>query len=128
MKIMFDINVVLDIVANRKPHYEASRAMYLDTIKKEDEPFIAVHAVSTLYYLLGGATTRKQRDTAMQWICDSFKIAAAGENEVKSALNMNFPDFEDALVVSCAVSSGCERIVTRNIKDFEGSPITVVSP
>ena len=128
MKVMFDINVVLDIVANRVPHYESSRAAYLKTIENGDEPYVAIHAVATLYYLLGGAATRRQRDAAMAWICDSFTIAGAGENEVQSARTLGLLDFEDALVVASALSSGCERIVTRNVADFKGAPIPVVAP
>lgn len=128
MKVMFDINVVLDIVANREPYYENSRGAYLTAVKNGDEPCLAVHAVATLYYLLGGAATRRQRDAAMQWICDSFTIAGAGEDEVQSAWKLGFPDFEDALVVTSALSSGCECIVTRNLADFKESPIPVVAP
>lgn len=128
MKVMFDINVVLDIVANRMPFLEHSRAAYLRVVENGDEPCIAVHAVATLYYLLGGAAVRKKREAAMDWVLSSFKIASAGESEVSAARALSFPDFEDALVAACAATSGCERILTRNMKDFASSPVLAISP
>ncbi len=125
---MFDINVILDILANREPFLDDSRSAFMRAIENDDEPFVAVHALSTLYYLLGSATTRKLRDAAMGWIFNSFKIAGAGEVEANAARAMKFRDFEDALVAACAVSSSCEVIVTRNLKDFRNSPIRAVHP
>jgi len=128
MKVMFDINVVLDIVANRMPFLEHSRTAYLRVVENDDEPCIAVHAVATLYYLLGGAATRKKREAAMDWVLSSFKIAPAGESEVSAARALSFPDFEDALVAACAAASGCELILTRNVKDFRNSPVPAIAP
>lgn len=128
MKVMFDINVVLDIVANRQPHSEKSRQAFFKVIADGGEPYIAVHAVATLYYLLGDAADRRQRESAMKWICDSFRIAGAGELEVAAARKSGLPDFEDALVMTSAVSSGCECILSRNVKDFKGSQVPVMTP
>lgn len=36
------------------------------------------------------------------------------------------PDFEDAVVAASA--SDCQFIVTRNVADFTGSPVPVITP
>jgi len=128
VKVMFDINVVLDIVANRKPFLADSRAAYLRTVENGDDACIAVHAVATLYYLLGDSSTRRKREMAMDWVLSSFKVASEGEAEVSSARTLGFADFEDALVATSARANGCELIVTRNVKDFAHSPVPVKTP
>jgi len=40
MKVMFDINVVLGVVANRKPFLESSRAAFLCVVENGDDAFI----------------------------------------------------------------------------------------
>ena len=128
MKVMFDINVVLDIVAHRLPFYEDSRAAYLKTVGDGDEPCLSVHALATLYYLLGAASTRKQRRAVMDWIFGAFKVAGLSADEVEIARNLGLSDFEDALVVAAAKSSGCRCIVTRNVRDFSRCGMRVADP
>ncbi|WP_236973725.1 hypothetical protein [Membranihabitans maritimus] len=44
-------------------------------------------------------------------------------------LKSNYPDFEDALqIISTESIEDMELIVTRNLKDFNASPIKAVSP
>ena len=37
-------------------------------------------------------------------------------------------DFEDNLQIACAVEATLDAIVTRNPKDFAGSPVPVLTP
>lgn len=128
MKVMFDINVVLDIVGHRHPFYETSRGALLKVVEAGDSPCLSVHALSTLYYLLGTASTRKQRNAAMEWVFDAFEIAGLTATEVAVARGLSMSDFEDALVVAAAEAAHCGCILTRNVRDFKGSPIRAVEP
>ena len=128
MNVMFDINVVLDIVARRQPFYGSSRTAFLKVIEDGDRPCLSAHAFATLYYLLGTASTRKQREVAMQWIFESFAVAGLGEVEVSAARGYGLSDFEDALVVATAVASKCRCILTRNVRDFKGSVVKAMDP
>lgn len=128
MNMMFDINVVLDIVARRQPFYESSRAAFLMVVENGDRPCLSAHAFATLYHLLGTVSTRKQREVAMRWIFDSFAVAGLGETEVSAARGYGLPDFEDALVVATAAASKCRCILTRNVRDFRGSVVKAMSP
>lgn len=128
MKAMFDINVVLDIVGRREPFLKLSEEAYLHAAGLAEKPFLAAHGYATLYYLLGTAATRKQRSAAMDWIFESFSVAAIGEKELYAARSYEMADFEDAMVAAAAASSGCCAIVTRNALDFVGSPVPAISP
>ena len=128
MKVLFDINVVRDIVGKRLPFYEESKAAFLKAIERGAKPMLALHAYPTLYYLLGCPETRAARDAAMEWIFEEFEAAAEGQAELSAARSYEMTDFEDALVAAAASSAGCGYIVTRNVKDFAGSPVRVASP
>ena len=128
MKVLFDINVVLDIVGSRKPFYEDSRSAFLKVIESGSEPYLALHAYPTIYYLLGAASIRAKRKSAMEWIFDSFSVAGAGQRELVNARSLDMPDFEDALVASSALSAGCDIILTRNVEDYMASPVKAMSP
>ena len=125
---MFDINVVLDIVGTRKPFYDDSKSAFLKVVESGEVPFLAIHAYPTIYYLLDSASTRAQRDGAMEWVFGSFCVAGAGQHELDAARNLSMSDFEDALVVSSALTAECDLILTRNVEDFTASPVKAVSP
>lgn len=42
--------------------------------------------------------------------------------------SLAFSDYEDAVQCASAISAGLDAIVTRNTKDYAGSPIPVYSP
>ncbi|MBP5544502.1 MAG: PIN domain-containing protein [Kiritimatiellae bacterium] len=128
MKALFDINVVLDIVGRREPFVASAESAYLHAVEKSGKPFLAAHAYATLFYLLGASATKKRRDAAMNWVFESFAVAAIGERELAAARSYAMADFEDAMVVAAAESAGCDFIVTRNGADFADSPVPAVSP
>ena len=86
MKALFDINVVLDIVARREPFLKPAEKAYLHAAESDGKPFLPAHAYATLFYLLGTAETRKKRQAAMDWVFDSFSVAAIGEKELNAAV------------------------------------------
>src|SRR5690606_14288554 len=51
MRLFLDINVVLDVLANREPWVEDSAAILTLFDRVEIEGLIAAHSVTTLYYL-----------------------------------------------------------------------------
>lgn len=51
MRLFLDINVVLDVLADREPWVEHSAAVLSLPDAAEIEGMIAAHSVTTLYYL-----------------------------------------------------------------------------
>jgi len=59
MKILFDTNVVLDVLLDREPYVEASAAAWAAVETGVSEGMLAAHAVTTIHYLV-----RKEKGTA----------------------------------------------------------------
>ena len=57
-----------------------------------------------------------------------MKILEVSEEDCIKALGSQITDYEDAVIAQVARRNGCDYIVTRNLKDFENSPIPAVSP
>ena len=85
MNVLFDINVVLDIVGNRLPFYGDSHAALLKTVEIGATPMLAMHAFPTLYYLLGSVETRAVRAALMEWIFETFGVAEEGASDLSAA-------------------------------------------
>ncbi len=126
--ILIDINVVLDLLQNREPHVRASGQVIERVLSGEVEGALPAHAITTLHYLVAKYQTKAKADDLVSWLLKYFLIAPVNQENLRGALYLGWPDFEDAVVATCAEALQCEVIVTRNIKDFRKSPVAAMTP
>lgn len=126
--VLVDVNVVLDVLLDRKPHAEASSAVWAAVETGLAAGLISGHAATTIHYLvrkeLGAAKARQ----IMSAILRIFRVAPVDGSVIQEALHSSLSDFEDAVTASAARLAGCEYIVTRDPKGFRGSPIRPLTP
>lgn len=127
-RILFDTNIVLDVLLDRQPHVEASAAIWAAIEAGKSEGLLAAHAVTTIHYLvrkeLGNARARR----ILSAILSVFGVAAVDGAVIQEALQLPFSDFEDAVTAAAARSAACDCIVTRDPKGFRGSPVRCLAP
>ena len=128
MRAILDLNVVLDVVQRREPHYAASAAVVSRAVEQGFEGVLPSHALPTLYYIVGRFAGRDTAGELVDWLLRHFEVAEAGKTELVRARSLGLADYEDAVVAACAVRAKCDLILTRNIADFVGSPVTAVTP
>lgn len=126
--ILVDLNVVLDVVQKRVPHYRGSASILDRVVSKHEQGALAAHAVTTVHYLVARYRDRKTADQTVGWLLRHFQIATVSENELRRAHALAWPDFEDAVVAAAAESADCTCIVTRNVKDFKEDPLPAFTP
>jgi predicted nucleic acid-binding protein len=127
MKLMLDLDIFLDVVQQRQPHYTAS-AQVLNYALENNSGCIAAHAVTTLHYLVNKYADSKQADELIDWLLHSFTIAATDESTFLRARILEFADFEDAVVCACAEQQHCDYIITRNNRDFTKATVAILTP
>ena len=64
----------------------------------------------------------------IDWLLRWFDVAGVGRAELEHARTLGWQDFEDAVVAAAAEHAGCEAIVSRNVADFEDSPVPALTP
>ena len=126
--ILIDTNVVLDVIQQREPHYRASAAVIDRVVRKRTRGAIPAHAITTIHFLVHRYQTRDMASQVIDWLLARFEVAPVGRTELIRAQSLAWADFEDAVVAAAAETLGCEVIVTRNIRDFTGSPVAVYTP
>lgn len=57
-----------------------------------------------------------------------FSILDVTGSDCEKALELPIPDYEDALLDACAKRGKVDCIITRNLKDFNNSPVKTISP
>lgn len=128
MRALIDTNIILDYVLERHPfHPEASKIILLVA----DDAFVGYLSSITpvnAYYVGRKLKNREHAAKEVRRLVRLFEIATADKDILQDAFDLEFKDYEDAVQCASAVAEGLDAIVTRNIKDFENSPITVYSP
>ncbi|MGH8502382.1 MAG: PIN domain-containing protein [Gammaproteobacteria bacterium] len=126
--MLFDLNVFLDVLQERKPHYSSSAAALSKALTGDIIGVFPAHGVTTLYYLVARHMNKTRADGLVDWLIDRFDIAPVDRTTLVRARSLKLRDFEDAVVAAAAEVTACAVIVTRNIADFSRSPVTALSP
>ena len=127
-RILLDVNLVLDVLLDRRPHADAASVIWSAVEQGRAEGLLSAHAVTTIHYLNAKAVGAKAARETTEALLSVFGVAAVDERVIQSALGLRFKDFEDAVTTAAARHAKCAAIVTRNPSDFKGSPVPVMAP
>jgi HEAT repeat protein len=122
MRLFLDINVVLDVLADREPWVEHSAAVLSLLDAAEVEGLIAAHSVTTRH--LG----HKRAVAALIDLLEHLSVTPLDEDILLRALSLGWDDVEDAVQGISPPRAEAGYIVTRNPSDFEAASVPVVTP
>ena len=128
MRVLVDLNVILDVLARREPHYEASKQVWAAVELGRVQGLIAAHTVTTLFYLLTRYTDLVQARAALAELLQVFSVAAVDQATIQAAIAVAWPDFEDAVQMIAALQAGATYVITRNPEDFKNGPLAALTP
>ena len=128
MKVLIDTDVLMDVALGRDVFGPDSGALLEWCQHEPQATVVAWHTVSNLFYLLSAARSSSFARSFLGGLLKFAIVASGGTESVRHALTMRVNDFEDALQVGAAISANASFIVTRNIADYRGSSIPVLTP
>ena len=127
-KLLFDTNIILDVLLNRQPHSECSAEVWALVESAEASGFLSADALTTIYYFLRKEFGTVRSQAIIKKLLEVFTVATIDGDVVQEALRLRFTDFEDAVTAAAASSALCNFIVSRNTKDFRNSPVKALPP
>ena len=126
MKLFLDSNIIVDALVNRNSTHEPAKLLLALGHLGEFDLWVSPTQWTDLFYILseGGKRSRSAMVTALlKELRTSVRIATMGEQEIDRAMNLGWPDVEDAVVYSTARTIDPVAIITRNKTDFSHSEI-----
>jgi predicted nucleic acid-binding protein len=128
VKVLFDTNVILDVLLEREPHVDAASKLFALVDNGRIDGTICATTATTIYYIAAkGFGARRARDQ-IHGLLDLFEVAPVDRDVLDKALDIDFPDYEDAVVHEAARGAGATVIVTRDRDDFTNSAIPALDP
>lgn len=128
MKVLFDTNVVLDVVLDRQPFRDVAAELLARVERKELTGFVGATTITTFYYLVARAASQQVARSAVRDLMGLFQVAPVDREVLSLAAASPMKDFEDAVLCEAGALAGADAVVTRNPQDFQGSRLQVFSP
>jgi len=128
MKILFDTNVILDVLLDRKPFSNDASYLMSKVERSEITGFLGATTITTIHYLATKVLDNQVAIRHIKSLLSLFEIAPVNRLVLENALNSKFADFEDAVLHEAACHAGAEHIITRDISGFKRSQLPVYTP
>ena len=128
IKVLFDLNIILDVLQEREPFYEMSAQLLAHAETGKIQGFIAPHSLTTLFYLIQKDKSSSHAKVTITNLLQILKVASVDQSTIEQALSLPYKDFEDAVQMMAAVQCKADYLVTRNVKDFQPAPLSVIQP
>ena len=128
-KIFVDTNILVDLIADRKPFSKFAVEIFSKAEERKIKLYTSSHSIATTHYLLKKYVDEKKLREILHTILDYLNVVAIDQDVIKKGLKSKHKDFEDALQIISAYSiEKLDCIVTRNIRDFKDAEIPILTP
>jgi predicted nucleic acid-binding protein len=129
IKVFIDTNVIVDLIADRKPFSKDAIELFSLGERKKIKLYVSSQSILTTHYLLKKYIAENQLREIIDELIDFVTIIPSTKELIKKGLQSKYKDFEDGVQLLSAESiDKMSCIITRNIKDFKESNIMVFSP
>jgi len=126
-RLFIDTNVMLDLLGEREPFYEAIAKIASLADKGKLNLVVSPISFATVNYFLSKFETPGIAREKLRKFKIISEICILDEPIIEKGLNSSFKDFEDSFQYFSAIASNCMVIFTRNGKDFKKSLIPVMT-
>ena len=130
MKGLFlDTNVIIDVLANRKPYVDSSSRLFDLSVKGKLTLYISALSYSNIYYIIRKSATHKQMLAILKDLESVTETLDVTKEIIVRSIQSDFKDFEDAIQYETAkANKKVNAIVTRDPRGFKSSELTVLTP
>jgi predicted nucleic acid-binding protein len=124
MKLLVDINVVLDVVLNRTGALHAAVLLSLLESRADLQGYVAAHSVTVVHYVVARANGKRAASAAVTDLLRVVDVVPLVGLDFSHALALEaagLNDYEDAVQVAAALKIGADYLVTSDRKHFKGA-------
>jgi len=127
MRLLLDTNIIVDIISKRQGYHDSLQILKYCEAKRA-EGYVSATTVTDVMYILRKHIAPADVRSSVQSLLAIVDVVGVLKSDIFAAFNSGIKDFEDAVQISCAKRINADYIITRNIKDFEASPIPAKLP
>ena len=126
--MLFDTNVVLDVLLDREPFATTAAQLFSHVERGAMSGYLCATTVTTVHYLAHKTLGSEHARVNIRNLLRLFEVAPVNRAVLEGALASRLQDFEDAVLYEAALHVGAKGIVTRDPLGFKGARLPVYAP
>lgn len=128
MRILFDTNIILDLLLDREPFSQDAQILVSKVEKGEIVGLLCATTITTIHYLISKSFDKEKSTKIIKSLLKLFEVASVTRTVLEDALEVNDRDYEDSVLYKSAYHAGASMIVTRDRNGFDKSDIPIMNP
>jgi predicted nucleic acid-binding protein len=127
-KLFIDSDIILDLVLKREPFFNDSQRLLSLIERNYFSGFTSSLILANCYYIITGNKDKKTALKTISKLRSVLNVLPFTDKEIGESLNSSIADFEDGVQYFIALNNGINTLITRNISDYKGLDINVLTP
>lgn len=128
INIFLDTNIVLDFILKREGFSEEAAIIFDLGERKKLQLCLSSLSINNIDYVISKVESKKKSREIVIKLLSLVEVLSVGESTIEKAAMSEFKDFEDAIQNYCAEEGGLYHILTRNLKDYKKSNLSIQTP
>ncbi len=128
MKVLIDTNVIIDYLADRTPFADHAEQLLALCESGKVTGLVTANAITDIHYVVRKVAGKEKALEAIRTLCSILDITDVGKVDILNAMELEMPDYEDALAAQCAKRIKANCIIARDIFDYVNSPVPAKEP
>jgi len=127
--VLLDSDVILDFFMDRQPYSTYSEQVLSLCDSKKIKGYLTPVIFSNVYYLLRKSSSHQRAIEQLTNLISITEILVIDKSTILKSLSSGWNDFEDSLQnFSAEGDSSAKVILTRNLKDYRKSNLSILTP
>ena len=128
MNVLLDTNIILDLMLERDPWRVEADGIAEAGADGHLQSHVCASAITDIFYISRKLVGADKARRIVRDCLDLLQVVSVTRDLLDAAERWDGIDLKDNLQIACAVEARLDAIVTRNPKDFAGSPVPVLTP
>lgn len=127
--VFIDSDVIIDYLYDRQPFSKSAIKLLDACASNKIKGYVSPLIIANVYYVLRKTCNHDEVISRIKELVGFLDVVKMNKQIVLNALNSDFNDFEDALQnFSVVEHAEINIIITRNVKDYKHSVLSVYDP
>ena len=128
-RLFMDSDVILDLILQREDHFEVAQHLFAQYQQGKSTLYTSSIVLANMHFIIRKLHDVKFANSSILFVNKHFKIIDANNEDIESAIQSKFSDFEDGVQYFSALrSKKIDAFITRNVKDYKHAQLPVFTP
>lgn len=128
MRVLLDTDVILDLLLDRPGFADDAAAIWEANDYGRLDAYVSAITPVNVFYIARKIKGAEKARQAVAELLSAIRVCPMDHAIFQTALSLALADYEDAVQLASAMANQLDVLITRNLEDYKGAAMTVLSP